>query len=74
MGADTWVDKAKKQISELTPKAGFNVVAVDGYEKPGEALYLVGHFTDRSAAEKARAAHEKKTKDLTYVYGPKGAE
>lgn len=69
-----WIEKAQKQIAKLTPKTGFNVVAVDSYEKPGRALYLVDHFDDEKEAEKARAAHEKKSGDKAYVYAARAAE
>lgn len=59
------------QIKEFTPPTGFNVVAVDSYEKPGKALYLVGHFDDEDKAESARSAHEKKTRDISYIYSAK---
>jgi hypothetical protein len=64
----SWIDAATAQVKELTPKTGFNVVAVDASEKPGDALYLVGHFDDAAAAEKARAAHQAKSKNIAYVY------
>jgi hypothetical protein len=69
MADKTWLDKAADQIAQFTPKTGYNVVAVDRMEKPGEALYLVEHYDDAVAAEKARAAHEKKSGNPSYVYG-----
>ena len=68
MADKNWVEKATAQIAEMTPRTGFNVVAVDRMERPGEALYLVNHFTDEGKAEAARAAHEAKSGDKSYVY------
>jgi hypothetical protein len=66
--SNTWIDLAAAQIKKLTPKTGFNVVAVDSYENPGEALYFVDHFDNAEEAEKARATYQKKHKDVAYVY------
>lgn len=74
MSEKSWVEKGLAQVAEFTPKAGFNVVAVDNYDAPGEAMYLVSHHTDKADAEKARAAHEKKSKDKSFVYPAKGAK
>lgn len=71
MASKNWIEKASAQIAEMTPKTGFNVVAVDRMERPGEALYLIDHFTDEGKAEAARAAHEAKSGDKTYVYSSK---
>lgn len=68
MAGKTWIDKASDQIAKFTPKSGYNVVAVDQSERPGEALYLVGHEEDKAAAERLRAAHQKKSGNTTYVY------
>lgn len=73
MGKETketksWIQQAQEQIEKLTPKKGFNVVAVDSHESPGEALYLVDHCNDAKKAEKLRTAHEKKSGNKTYVY------
>jgi hypothetical protein len=63
-----WLEKALDAKEKMTPDTGFNVVAVDRMERPGEALYLVSHHSDAAAAEKARAAHEKTSGNKTYVY------
>ncbi len=74
MSEKTWIEKGLEQIAEFTPKTGFNVVAIDHYEAPGDAMYLVSHHKDKGEADKARAAHEKKTKDRSFVYGAKAAK
>lgn len=69
--SSNWFDDAQKQIDEMTPDKGYNVVAVDSMEEPGHALYFVEHCDDQAEAERARRAHASKTGDRTYVYGPK---
>ena len=50
---------------------GYNVVAVDTYEVPGEQMYLVSNHADEPAAqaalEKFKAQHPD---EMAYVYGP----
>ena len=56
---------------KFIPKSGFNVVGVDDFEMPGEQLYLVGHFTDKKAAEAALARFQKANPDETaHIYSP----
>lgn len=71
--AEHWMDRAQRQVDDMTPETGFNVVAVDDYKMAGDedALYMVGHYPDKAEAEKVAAEHEKETGDKTYVYGPK---
>lgn len=66
----SWVKTAQEQRKKFTPKKGFNVVAVDDYEMPGEGLYLVAHFDTREEAEKAAKEHTKKRGETAFVYGP----
>jgi predicted RNA-binding protein YlxR (DUF448 family) len=68
----SWLELAQQEIKRLTPARGFNVVAVDAYEMPGEGLYLVKHCETEEEAKKVAVAHEKKSKDKTYVYSPEG--
>jgi hypothetical protein len=65
---DSWIVKAGEQIKKFTPKSGFNVVAVDDQELPGEALYLVAHYDDQKEAAQAARAYQAKSGDKTYVY------
>lgn len=59
---------AKKR---LTPKSGFNVVAVDTFEPAGDELYLVSHHATRAKAEAKRAAYAKEhPMEPVYVYEP----
>ncbi|KAF6246154.1 hypothetical protein C6990_10530 [Nitrosopumilus sp. b3] len=37
-------DKFKNEKVKLTPKTGFNLVAIDYFADSGEQLYLVEHF------------------------------
>ena len=61
----------KKDRERFTPKTGFNLVGVDDFERPGEQLYLIDHFPDRDAAEKALAARKKvRPREKVYIYGP----
>ena len=71
MAKSDWLTAAAEQIKKFTPKSGFNVVAVDRLEVPGEALYLVAHCDEPEEAEQKRSAHQKKSGDPTYVYPAK---
>jgi len=64
----SWIDAAFAQIKALTPERGFNVVAVDRQEPPGEGLYLVSHWDNADDAERARRDHCAETGDPAYVY------
>ncbi len=68
----SWITDATNQVRALTPTTGFNVVAVDSHEKPGQALYLVGHFTTKEEAEEARVKHEKSSRNISYIYAARG--
>lgn len=62
--------KSMVEKAKFIPKAGFNVVGVDGFELPGEQLYLVGHFDDEPAAVARAAKFQKENPGETaYVYG-----
>lgn len=63
-----WLEAALAQVKALTPTSGFNVVGVDAYEKPGEALYFVAHTEDAAEAEKIALEHTKKSGNKTHVY------
>ena len=67
-----WLENARTSIARFTPNEGegYNVVAVDGFELPGEGLYLVGTYATRAEAEVAAAAHHANSGDKAYVYGP----
>jgi hypothetical protein len=72
MADKSWVERSSEAIERFMPKAGegFNVVAVDAYEEPGDELYLVGNFESEAEAEEAAAAHTKRSGDKAYVYAP----
>lgn len=58
---------------KFIPKAGFNLVGLDDYEKPGEQLFLVKNYKDRSEAESALKARAKANPGTKYfIYGPDG--
>lgn len=60
----------KKDREKFIPKAGFNLVGVDEFERPGEQLYLIDHLTDRGAAVKALDAWKKAhPRAKAYIYG-----
>jgi hypothetical protein len=71
--SESWIDEAFAQVDQLTPATGFNVVAVDSMELPGEGLYLVSHHATQEEAEAARAAHQAASGDKTYVYAARDA-
>lgn len=61
------------EIRSFTPRPGhgFNVVGVDDFEMPGEALYFVANFPTRKRAEAFRRQVLKERQgDAVYVYGP----
>ena len=67
-----WLESARTSIVRFMPRAGegFNVVAVDSFELPGEGLYLVGDSPSRAEATAAARAHEASSGDRAHVYGP----
>lgn len=72
MADKSWLEKSAEAIARFMPKAGegFNVVAVDAYEEPGEGLYLVGNFDTEAEADEAAQAHTERSGDKAYVYAP----
>lgn len=64
-------------MDRMTPTSGFNLVGVDTFEKPGEELFLVGHYAKR---DEAIAALRKKRSEADpdfykyYVYAADGEE
>jgi hypothetical protein len=69
-----WFEDAQAEILRFTPQEGFNVVGVDSFEMPGEALYLVGHYGTRKEAAAAARAHEASSGDRAHVYAPRPPE
>lgn len=63
-----WLEAALAQVEQFTPAVGFNVVGVDAFEKPGQALYFVAHTEDAAEAEKLALEHTKKSGNKTHVY------
>lgn len=61
------IEKALAHKKTLIPEEGFNVVGVDTFEEPDEALYFIGHFATKEEAEKEK---EKQEKDgvIAYIY------
>jgi hypothetical protein len=54
---------------KFIPKSGYNVVGVDGFDVPGEQLYLVGHFEDKEIAEAALQRFQKENPgEDAYIY------
>jgi len=74
------VEKIMADKEEFTPPkgGGFNVVGVDTYDAPGEALFFVSNHPTREEAEAVRAKREKEMEEADeegvryYVYGPRG--
>lgn len=65
------LDKRLAAKKALTPKKGFNVVAVDTFEEPGDELYLVSnHATEAEANEACSARKRSHPHEPCYVYGP----
>ena len=64
-------EKRLAAIDRLTPREGFNVVAVDDYEEAGDDLYLVGQYKTKEDAESHAANHTKETGEKAYVYEPR---
>ena len=61
--------QALKWKQELTPKRGYNVVAIDDMGPPEDhGPYLVDHFTSREEADRVCAEHTKRTSETCYVY------
>lgn len=56
---------------QFIPKQGYGLVGLDDFERPGEELYLVGHFGSREEAEAARCQRLSDDADeILYIYGP----
>lgn len=63
------LETVAKQVEEMTPKTGFNVVGVDRFEPVGEALYFVSHHDTRAAAEAVVSTMSQANReDSFYVY------
>lgn len=62
-------DKALEHKKTLIPAEGFNVVGVDPFEEPDEALYFIGHFKDEEEA-KAKQAEKEKAGIVAHIYSP----
>jgi hypothetical protein len=69
-GTMGWFEDAQAEILRFTPEEGFNVVGVDSFERPGEALYLVGRYATRREAAAAAREHEERSGDRAHVYAP----
>lgn len=63
-----------EDMAAHVPESGYNVVAVDDYEVPGEQLFLVSHHEVKAEAEEAAKRFGRQSGLDTYVYGPAEAE
>jgi hypothetical protein len=62
-------DKALERKRALIPKSGYNVVGIDPFEMPDEALYLIAHTATLAEAE--RIAEEKRKGGIrVFIYDP----
>ena len=62
-------DKALQRKRDLIPTEGFNVVGIDTFSMPDEALYLIAHTSTLSEAEDI--VTKKKIEEIkTYIYDP----
>jgi hypothetical protein len=60
-------EKAQALKRSLIPKTGFNVVGIDSFELPDEALYFIAHVETRKEAEEIAAL--KKAKGIhVFIY------
>jgi len=61
-------DAAMKEKEKFTPAQGFNVVGVDNFGTPGDALYLVGNFESEQEAQTAIDERQPGSEDKFYIY------
>lgn len=66
-----WIDAAIEEMEAMTPKTGFNVVGVDRFAPPGEALYLIKHTEDKAEADRIAAEHRTRSGNQAHVYEAK---
>jgi putative SOS response-associated peptidase YedK len=60
-------NKAMERKRALIPKSGFNVVCIDPFEMPDEALYRIAHTATLAEAE--RIAEEKRKEGIrVFIY------
>lgn len=71
-----FIERALKQIEEMTPESGFNLVGLDDYGPPDEqGLYFIANFSSQEEAEAEKAKREKANPDVNYyVYGAPAAK
>lgn len=62
-------EKADKLKKSLIPKEGFNVVGVDDFALPDEALYFIEHF-DNAEDAVAKVREKEKAGVKAFVYDP----
>ena len=68
--ADLPIYKRLAARKKLIPELGFNLVAVDKFERnPEHELYLVSHHDSLGEARNARKTFQKRSKDPCYIYG-----
>lgn len=54
-------DLISEEREKFTPKEGFNLVGIDPHGKPGDSLYLIGHFDTKDEAELEQKNHSSNT-------------
>jgi len=62
-------NKAMERKRSLIPQSGFNVVGIDPFEMPDEALYLIAH-TDTLAEAERIAAEKRESGIRVFIYDP----
>lgn len=67
--------KMLAEKAEFVPDKGFNLVGLDDFQPTGEKLYLIGHFTSKSAAHTAMTKRAGGGGDIDrmFIYGPDDA-
>lgn len=65
------LDAVAELRREMTPKTGANLVGVDKYEQPQNALYLIDHYDTAALAREAQAKRaESQPDEETRIYTP----
>jgi len=62
-------DKALQRKRAIVPKHGYNVVGIDPFEMPDEALYLIAH-TDTLVEAEHIATEKQEAGIRVFIYDP----
>jgi hypothetical protein len=65
------IKKMVEAKAKAVPKTGFNVVGVDSFSRPGEELYIVGHYDTLEEAEAELKVRLAESDDPHYIYTSK---